>query len=88
MPRVHRATLRITVANDALEEQEIEFLLRRASISPTSVSLAFDTSPAGNKTEAFSWRIQWKGKRDDMRTPPIINELANNPHVRTLEFKR
>jgi putative Mg2+ transporter-C (MgtC) family protein len=86
MPRQQSGTLRINVAADGPDQAEIEALLEHAGVSPQSLSLGYDSSPAASKV--FRWKLQWKGRGENGSPPPVIRELSKHPDVRGLEFTR
>jgi putative Mg2+ transporter-C (MgtC) family protein len=86
MPRQQSGTLKLTVSTEGPDPPEIEAMLKRAGVSPRSLSLNYNSSPAGGK--AFGWKVQWKEKGEYVSPPPIIRELSKHPDVRGLEFTR
>ena len=86
MPKRHSGTLKLTVAAEGPDQQELEALLKDAGISPQSLSLSYNAPLAGSK--AFGWKVQWKDKGQHASPPPIIGELSKHPGVQAIEFTR
>jgi putative Mg2+ transporter-C (MgtC) family protein len=86
IPRVHSATLRITVAPGGLTQAEAGAQLTRAGISLAESFLSWESLPAESKV--FGWKVNWKGPRHDHQPPSAVEELAAHPDVRKLEFTR
>jgi putative Mg2+ transporter-C (MgtC) family protein len=86
MPRRQSGTLKLTVAADGPDQDEIEALLKDAGISPQSLSLSYNASLSGRK--AFGWKVEWKDKGQYTSPPPVIRELSKHPGVQAFEFTR
>jgi putative Mg2+ transporter-C (MgtC) family protein len=76
IPRRHTARLRINVLSEGPTQAEIAGLLRRGGLSVTEPSLSLETLPSTSKV--YGWKVEWKGKHEDVNLPDAIQELTAN----------
>jgi putative Mg2+ transporter-C (MgtC) family protein len=84
MRQEHSATLRVFVTDNGPGSEEIESLLKREGISLSNPIFSFEGITAANRM--FGWKLHWRGEREEVNAPRVVETLASRPDIQRLEF--
>ena len=86
IPRERHATLSVSTIAEGPTDAEIPAMLSRAGFKIRSwdvISRRGDAAPL----RKVRCEVSWRGRRDDILTPPIVNQIAQIPGVTKLRWK-
>ena len=86
IPEERHATLSVSVNAEGPTDDDIPAMLRRAGFKIRSwdvISRRGDAAPL----RKVRCEVSWRGRRDDILTPPIVNQIAQIPGVTRLRWE-
>jgi putative Mg2+ transporter-C (MgtC) family protein len=86
MPRRHSGRLKVNVLSDSPTQAEIAEMLTRAGLSIKEPTLFVETLPSISKI--YGWKVEWKGRHEDVNLPDAIQQLASNHAIQKVELRR
>ena len=86
IPRRHTGRLHIQVAPNGPTQGEIAALLTRDGLSVSEPALSVEGSPATDRV--YAWKLEWKGRHEDINLPRAVQELSAHSAIRKLDFTR
>ncbi len=86
IPQERHATLRVSVSAAGPTDHDIPAMLRRAGFEIRSWDVISDRGDAASLRKVRC-EVSWRGHRDDILTPPIVDQIAQLPGVTRLRWK-
>jgi putative Mg2+ transporter-C (MgtC) family protein len=87
IPLEHHATLCVSVNAAGPNDAEIPAMILRAGFEIRSWDVISSSRSDAAPLRKIRCEVAWRGRRDDLLTPPIVDHLARIPGVTKLRWK-